>query len=157
MIRQTEHSYEFDSFRVDPVKRLLWRDGAVVGLTPKAFDLLLALIESGGEVVEKDKLMARVWHDSFVEEGNLTYNIHTLRKALGEKPHQHNFIITVPGIGYKFVAEVREVEAGSADLIVKEKVTARVIIEDETDGRDTAVTNYEMASIAPAHVPAKPV
>src|SRR5205823_4214935 len=68
---------------------------------------LVALVESGGEVVEKDDLMKKVWPDSFVEEGNLTQNISVLRKALGERPGAHQYIMTVPRVGYRFVADVK--------------------------------------------------
>src|SRR5207237_7245754 len=89
--------------------RLLRRNGEVVPLTPKTFDILLALIHSSGEVVSKDELMQRVWPDSFVEEGNLTYNISVLRKVLGERAGEHQYIITAPGQGYRFAADVKAV------------------------------------------------
>lgn len=86
MRRPVTHTYEFGSFHLDVGKRLLLRDGKVVPLTPKAFDTLLALVEQSGQVVGKGELMRRVWPDSFVEESNLTFNIHTIRQALGEHP-----------------------------------------------------------------------
>jgi DNA-binding winged helix-turn-helix (wHTH) protein len=92
---------EFDDFRVDVVKRRLARAGETVPLTTKVFDTLLVLVESGGEVVEKEDLMKRVWPDSFVEEGNLTQNVSVLRKALGERPGAHQYIPTVPRVGYR--------------------------------------------------------
>ncbi|MGH9853636.1 MAG: winged helix-turn-helix domain-containing tetratricopeptide repeat protein, partial [Blastocatellia bacterium] len=101
------HFYGFDSFRVDVKKRLLLRDGEVTPLTPKVFDTLLALVEHGGEALGKEELIKLVWPDSFVEEGNLSSNISLLRKALGEHPHDHRFIVTIPGRGYSFVAEVK--------------------------------------------------
>ncbi|HWN98761.1 MAG TPA: winged helix-turn-helix domain-containing protein [Blastocatellia bacterium] len=109
MTRTAQHFYEFGSFRIDAAKRLLLREGNVVPLTPKAFDLLLALVEEGGQVVEKAALMSRVWPDSFVEEGNLTYNVSMLRKALGERAGEHQYIVTVPGRGYRFVANLSEI------------------------------------------------
>jgi DNA-binding winged helix-turn-helix (wHTH) protein/tetratricopeptide (TPR) repeat protein len=111
MVEQSHHFYEFGPFRVDPVKRLLLRQGRTVHLTPKAFDLLLALVESAGEVISKDELMKRVWPDSFVEEGNLTYNMSILRKALGERAGEHQYIVTVPGRGYQFVASISETKS----------------------------------------------
>ena len=96
--------YEFDSFRVDATNRLLLRDGEVVPLTAKVFDLLLVFVENHGRLLEKDEVMQRVWQQSFVEEGNLTRNVSTLRKALGEDSKSHQYIVTVPGYGYKFVA-----------------------------------------------------
>jgi len=101
--------YQFGPFRIDAAKRVLLREGATVPLTPKCFEILLALVESGGEVVSKDDLMKRVWPDSFVEDGNLTYNVSVLRKALGERAGEHHYIVTAPGVGYRFVASLSEV------------------------------------------------
>ena len=104
MTEQNTHFYEFGPFRLEPHKRLLFRGQEVIKLAPKSFDTLLALVERHGQVLEKDELMKRLWPDSYVEEGNLTLNISTLRKALGENPQQHEYIVTVPGRGYQFVA-----------------------------------------------------
>jgi DNA-binding winged helix-turn-helix (wHTH) protein/tetratricopeptide (TPR) repeat protein len=100
--------YEFGPFRVDPGRRILLRETRPVVLTPKAFDTLLALIENRGRVLEKDELMRLVWADTVVEEANLSQNVFTLRKALGEGPQENAYIATVPRRGYQFVAEVRE-------------------------------------------------
>jgi Tol biopolymer transport system component/DNA-binding winged helix-turn-helix (wHTH) protein len=105
---QAKHSYEFGSFRLDAENRKLLRDGQVVPLTRKAFEVLLVLVENRGEVLEKEELMQKLWPDSFVEEANLLVNISTLRKALGESGAEHHYIVTVPGRGYRFVAEVKE-------------------------------------------------
>lgn len=101
--------YEFDGFRADPVRRRLLRAGEAVPLTPKAFSILLALIEKRGEVMEKEELIQKVWPDSYVTEANLTQNISSLRKALGERANDHRYVVTVPGRGYSFVADVVEV------------------------------------------------
>jgi DNA-binding winged helix-turn-helix (wHTH) protein/tetratricopeptide (TPR) repeat protein len=106
--------YEFDAFRVDPIRRRLLRAGEQVPLTPKAFSILMVLLENRGEVVEKDALIRRVWPDAYVTEANLTQNISALRKALGERANDHRYVVTVPGIGYSFVAEVMEVPRESS-------------------------------------------
>ena len=98
--------YEFGPFRLDRAERLLLRGGETVQLTPKAFDLLSALIDQPGHLFEKEILLKLVWPDSFVEENNLADNISRLRKALGEGGDGHKFIETVPKRGYRFVAEV---------------------------------------------------
>jgi DNA-binding winged helix-turn-helix (wHTH) protein/TolB-like protein/tetratricopeptide (TPR) repeat protein len=108
--------YGFDSFRVDVKKRLLLRDGEALPLTPKVFDTLLALIQHGGEALEKEELIKLVWPDSFVEEGNLSSNISLLRKALGEHPRDHRYIVTIPGRGYSFVAEVKTFGEAGVEL-----------------------------------------
>ncbi|MGZ4965093.1 MAG: winged helix-turn-helix domain-containing protein [Limisphaerales bacterium] len=98
--------YEFDNFRLDAAKRLLWNSGEALPLTPKAFDALLYLLRNAGKTVDKDELMAAIWPDTVVEENNLNKNISILRQVLGEKPGEHRFIATVPGRGYRFVASV---------------------------------------------------
>src|SRR5581483_1848927 len=106
--------YKFGPFELDTNRRLLRRDGEPVALTPKAFDILLRLVERPGQVVGKDELIRQVWPDSYVEDGNLTYNISVLRKALGERAGEHHYIATVPGRGYQFVAEVQTAQADAA-------------------------------------------
>lgn len=103
------HLWEFDCYRVDFERRLLLRGDEPVQLPAKALDALLALIQRRGKVVTKDELMKAVWPDAFVEEGNLSQSIHVLRRALGESIEEHRYIVTVPGLGYRFVADVREI------------------------------------------------
>jgi len=129
MRQQTRQTYEFGPFRLDPMKRVLLRDSRQVQLTPKAFDTLLALVEASGQLLEKDALMQRVWPDSFVEEGSLTVNISTLRKVLGDN---RGYIVTVPGRGYRFVADVREVLNAGGEFIVEEAARTYVVIEEST-------------------------
>src|SRR5678815_5417443 len=99
--------YEFGDFRLDSEKRLLWRDGAPVSLTPRVFDTLLFMVEHPDGILDKERLMEAVWPDSIVEENNLTQNISTLRRIFGETPGSHRYIVTIPGRGYRFVANVR--------------------------------------------------
>lgn len=113
MAQQKSHFYEFGRFRLDARERVLLRDRDLVPLTPKVFEILLALVEQSGHVVEKDDLMKRVWPDTFVEEGNLTQNVSLLRKALGETTGGLQFIETISRRGYRFVADVKEAENGS--------------------------------------------
>jgi DNA-binding winged helix-turn-helix (wHTH) protein/TolB-like protein/Tfp pilus assembly protein PilF len=101
--------YEFGNFRLDALTRTLLRDGQAVPLAPKAFEMMLALAESHEKILSKDDLMRRIWPDTIVEENNLTVIISILRKALGENPSQHRYIVTIPGRGYRFVAKVNEV------------------------------------------------
>jgi serine/threonine-protein kinase len=110
MINVPESSiYKFDAFCVDSGKRLLLRDNETIALTPKVFETLLYLVNHNGKVLEKDELMSAIWPDTIVEENNLNKNISVLRQVLGENPGAHRFIVTVPGKGYKFVADVRTI------------------------------------------------
>jgi TolB-like protein/DNA-binding winged helix-turn-helix (wHTH) protein/Tfp pilus assembly protein PilF len=99
--------YQFDRFVLDPVERILSLEGTSVPLTPKAFDTLICLVRNQGRMVTKDELLRQVWPDTFVEEVNLAVNVSAIRKALGESPQECRFIATIPGRGYRFVAEVR--------------------------------------------------
>jgi TolB-like protein/DNA-binding winged helix-turn-helix (wHTH) protein/Tfp pilus assembly protein PilF len=116
MSGKERHFYQFGPFRLDPLKRRLLRDGEPVPLTPKAFDTLLALVRESGRTVEKDDLMQKVWPGAAVEENNLNQNITALRKTLGDSRHESRYIATIPGLGYRFVADVKEVEGGGADV-----------------------------------------
>src|SRR5258706_14509299 len=91
--------YQFGPFVADCRKRLLWREGAVIPLTPKAGEILATLIETRGRGIEKDELVRRVWGDIAVEDATLARHISTLRRALHERPEQHNYIVTLPGPG----------------------------------------------------------
>ena len=106
MSEQTREFYEFGLFRVKSDERVLMRGSDLVSLTPKAFEILLTLLENDGRIVRKDDLMKKVWPNTFVEEGNLTQNISLLRKALGESANGPQYIETVPRRGYRFVAPV---------------------------------------------------
>ena len=99
--------YQFGPFRIDSEKELLFRGREPIPLTPKAFQILLVLLRHGSEVVNKDDLMKAVWPDSFVEEANLSRNIFLLRKALGEGPQDHRYVLTVPGRGYRLAESVQ--------------------------------------------------
>ena len=106
--------YEFGPFQLDPVRCLLRRDGETVPLTLKVFRILLVLVQNSERVISKEELIEQVWPNTYVEEGNLTQNIFVLRKALGESPNDRRYIMTIPGQGYRFVADVREVTDESA-------------------------------------------
>lgn len=120
MNEQVRRRYEFGCFVMDPDKRLLYREGELVSLAPKILETLLVLIENRGRVLSKDELLTKVWGDTIVEEGGLTRNISILRKALGERPDEHQFIVTVPARGYQFVAEVHERTDSERELPVDE-------------------------------------
>jgi DNA-binding winged helix-turn-helix (wHTH) protein/TolB-like protein/Flp pilus assembly protein TadD len=132
MSEQERQFYEFGRFRLNTGERVLTRDQDLVPLTPKVFDILLALVEHGGRVVQKDELMKRVWPDTFVEEGNLTQNVSVLRKALGESPGGPQFIETVPRRGYRFVATVRGTQNDKEPTApVEAAVESKALIQDE--------------------------
>jgi TolB-like protein/DNA-binding winged helix-turn-helix (wHTH) protein len=105
---QAHRIYEFGEFRLDPLRRVLSSriDGQTLQVTGKIFDTLLYFVERSGQLLDKRTLMAALWANVVVEESNLTQTIHTLRRVLGERPDDHRFIVTIPGRGYRFVADV---------------------------------------------------
>ena len=107
--RQVHLNYEFGDFRLDTHRRVLSSrtDGLPLQVTGKVFDTLVYLVEHAGQLLDKQTLLAALWPNVVVEESNLTQTIHTLRRVLGERPGEHRFIVTVPGRGYRFVADVR--------------------------------------------------
>ena len=106
----TNADFSFGPYRLDIRKRVLWRDGELVALAPKALDLLVALVEQAGDVVRKEDLLARVWPDVVVEEANLSVNVSALRKALGDRADGKPWIQTVPRRGYRFAGTPRAAE-----------------------------------------------
>src|SRR5438552_1667146 len=131
MSNAPKHFYEFGSFRLDPAEHLLMRGEEPVQLPPKAFETLLLLVESSGHVLQKTELMAALWPDSFVEESNLTQNIFLLRKALGEEQGDHQYIKTVPRVGYRFIAPVREILSESNAVVVESHIRERTVVREE--------------------------
>src|SRR5213078_1571642 len=161
---ESGRSYEFGPFRLDAEQRLLFRDGRPVPLAPKVAETLLVLVESGGSLVTKDKLMRRLWPDTFVEESNLTQNIFTLRKALNESSI---YIETVPRRGYRFAGEIRSgMGAGTDELIVTTRTRTQITSEEETvhepaqmaqshAGDLADVRNARAVARAPVHIRAR--
>ncbi|HEY7095995.1 MAG TPA: alpha/beta fold hydrolase [Terriglobales bacterium] len=108
MSLQSRVSYEFGPFRLNPAQQLLAEGTKRVPLTPKAFQILLALVESQGQILSKEELLQRVWPDTFVEEATLAQNVFTLRKVLKDNPGTSHYIETIPKRGYRFIARVTE-------------------------------------------------
>ncbi|MET0623886.1 MAG: alpha/beta fold hydrolase [Pyrinomonadaceae bacterium] len=110
MSERDRRIYVFGRFRLDAGKRLLFAGEEVVGLKPKAFDTLMALVEERGGVLSKEELMRRVWAEQFVEENNLAQNIYAIRRALGDAGDGVKYVETIPKRGYRFIAEVEVLE-----------------------------------------------
>jgi len=104
--------YRFREWQFDSTQRLLFRNGQLVPAQPKVLEILCALLESHGHLVEKERLISRVWPDTFVDEGSLLRNVSTLRKLLGDGEEGVKHIETIPKRGYRFIADV-EVAGGT--------------------------------------------
>jgi eukaryotic-like serine/threonine-protein kinase len=122
--------YEFGPFHMDPDKQILLRGNDPVAVTPKAFETLLVLVRRSRDVVSKEELLKEVWPNSFVEESNLSQNIFLLRKALGDKGENRQYIVTLPGRGYRFAAAVRTVTDQGEALVAQARTRTKIVIEE---------------------------
>src|SRR6266481_96544 len=101
-----EEVFVFGSFRLIPAQRMLFEDGKPLRLGSRALDILVTLVESAGETIRKDQLIARTWPDTVVDEGGLRVHVAALRKALGDGRAGNRYIVNIPGRGYSFIAPV---------------------------------------------------
>ena len=136
---QTKDFFEFGPYRLYRQPPLLLRDGSVVSLTPKVLETLKVLVENAGRPVSKEVLLRSVWPDTFVEESNLAQNVSVLRKALGGAPGDGAYIETMPKRGYRFVAEVRAVEAAPPP-VQREPQAVSAVPEPRTVWKPAVVT-----------------
>ena len=152
--------FEFDDFLLDAKEKIILRGGKPLPITPKAFQLLLVLVENHGHLVEKDELMNAVWADSFVEEANLAFTIGLLRKVLDDDAQKPQFIETVPKRGYRFIAELRENEQTQSEIMSEHQPEeAATLLEfpsgisdkaiaEKTDAVDSSGRNRNVAALA---------
>jgi Tol biopolymer transport system component/DNA-binding winged helix-turn-helix (wHTH) protein len=138
---QTNGFYDFAGFRLDAHERLLRRGDETISLTPKEFELLLALVERAPHLVEKDELHEIIWKGTFVEEGTLTRNVSWLRKKLESSAGGEKFIETVPKRGYRFLPRVTQIKKTPA-LVVEEQTVQHIRIE-ETISLERGMQNEE--------------
>ena len=98
----------FKTFRLDTANHLLWRNGDRVPVAPKAFDVLAYLVEHAGQLVTQDEILEALWAETYVNPEVLRKYILEVRKALGDRPDNPEFIETLPKRGYRFIAPVLE-------------------------------------------------
>src|SRR5208282_3207628 len=111
--------FQFGEFQIDVRARSLRRKETMVALNSRAFDVLLYFVQNPGKVVTRDELLKNVWAESFVDENSLAQSISALRRALEEKPGDNNYIVTLPGRGYQFVAPVRVVDSEEENALTE--------------------------------------
>lgn len=139
------HLYEFGEFRLDAKEKILVRGGEHLELTPKGFELLSFMVENHGRLLGKNELMDKIWADSFVEEGNLTFNIRQLRIILGDDAHDPKYIKTVRSHGYRFIADVRpisEADKPKAEAVAPTVSRAAEITLDEQSAVSPKTKNF---------------
>src|SRR6516162_5656655 len=133
------HIYEFGEFQIDTGRRLLRRlDGTAVPLTPRVFETLLYMVEHHDAVLDKERIMEAVWPDSIVEENNLAQAISKLRQVFGETPGSHSYIVTVPGRGYRFVADVNKRNGDIVSRVPLDSTTTPTSVHRPTEADPTA-------------------
>lgn len=121
----------FAEFELDTAHRQLLRDGKPVQLKSKAFEVLVFLAENAGRIVSKEEILQAVWKDSFVEEANLAVQISALRKALNDKKDAPRFLVTVPGKGYEFIADIETDE----EIVIEKHSFSRLVVEEDVEKR----------------------
>src|ERR1700722_4370729 len=102
----TTRVISFGPFSLLPDQRQLLEVDKLLNIGSRAFDILLALVESPGQLISKEELMARVWPNVYVEPANLTVHVAALRRVLGDGREGHRYLVNIPGRGYRFVAPV---------------------------------------------------
>ena len=120
----------FGEFELDLERRRLMREGQPLSLKAKTFDLLVFLVENNGRIISKDEILDKVWAGQFVEEANLSVQISALRKALSETKNEPRFLITIPGVGYKFVADV---QTENNEIIIEKHKIERLVFDEEIE------------------------
>jgi DNA-binding winged helix-turn-helix (wHTH) protein/Tol biopolymer transport system component len=152
---------QFGPFSIDAGERLLRRDGRPIPLTPKAFDLLSALVEQPGRLMSKEELLQKVWPDTSVEESNLAYNVFALRKALGDTAENGQYIETVPKRGYRFIATVTRASRRNGASPSLEAVAEAPVPEAVSTGQEFHASGKPLqlpaASDVRRHCPSRPL
>jgi len=140
--------YRFGQFVLDPGRRTLSRADSPISLTPKAFDVLLFLVQNPNRLVTKEELLRAVWGDTFVEEGNLKQYISHLRKALGKNSEDTRLIVTIARKGYQFTGDVTVAEA--ADIAKHAALRAAATETSKTDARPVEFPTRKKVSKSPS-------
>src|SRR5262245_11034924 len=157
MVKPEVQFYKFGEFRLAAVRRILLRDHEPVQLPSRALDVLLALLEHSQSVIDRDELMRLVWGDRVVEENNLNRHISTLRKILGEGPNDHRYIVTAPGRGYSFVAQVERVATNGARFVPGEENGDSSLSHNESDFERMRPAPEPLAQLKPVGPTRTPV
>lgn len=130
--------YEFNEFRLDPAQKTLQKNGEIVAIQPKVFDVLAVLVERGNTLVSREDLLREVWGETFVEETSIRLCIHSLRKIFDGR-----FIETVPKRGYRFSGEIKETE-----IAPPTKNDSPAVLPEKSLGVSRFRQNYKIFTIA---------
>jgi Tol biopolymer transport system component/DNA-binding winged helix-turn-helix (wHTH) protein len=147
--------YEFDEYKIDARRRILFKNGERVPLSSRIFDLLLVLVQNEGRILEHDELLDKVWEGMFVEQSNLKKSVSALRQILGERPDESLYIKTVPRRGYSFVADVRAISDTQNEPVFVKETREEIIVEEEIFGDDAGEKIIEVQPAATNLLPAE--
>jgi len=114
MVSRRSPVYQLGEFLLEPDEHRLTRGDQTVSLRPKAYDVLLFLVENHGHLVTKEDLFSNVWPDAFVSEGTLRHNVWEVREALADHNRNGPWVETIPKVGYKFVGQVEELKPATS-------------------------------------------
>lgn len=143
--------YRFGEFELKAHSRSLVRDGKEIVLGSKAFEVLVYLLQHAGAVVPKDDLLQAVWPESFVEESNLSQHIYGLRKALTDRA---GYILTIPGRGYQFTADVRTISPTEDSL---QTSTGGFLLQTVRERTQVVIHEPLPVAVEPAALPPPPL
>jgi DNA-binding winged helix-turn-helix (wHTH) protein/TolB-like protein len=148
---KAEGIFKFADYHVDAVSRSVRREGQLVSLNGRAFDVLLYLVQNPGRPLTRDELIKNVWPDTYVDENSLAQSISVLRRGLDEKPGDNTYIVTLPGRGYQFVSPVEAVVPNNLSIVPQVEMNARagLILQRQTI-RTSVITDEEKPG-SPAH------
>ena len=127
---EKKQSISFNDFELDIAHRTLLHEGKPIPIYAKTFDLLQFLLKNAGRILTKDEILENVWEGKFVEEANLSVQISALRKILGDNKEKPKFLITIPGKGYKFVADVND---ENLEILIEKTKISRLTVEEVFD------------------------
>src|ERR1700724_633404 len=135
----------FKMFRLDTANHLLWRNGDRVALAPKAFDVLAYLVEHAGRIVTQDEILEALWSEAYVNPEVLRKYILEIRRALGDRPNNPEFIETLPKRGYQFIAVVTDGSTAELPAVLTSRATEERGTE-ENGGPATVPSGQESSS-----------
>src|ERR1700730_13566922 len=121
----------FKTFRLDTVNHLLWCDGDRVPMAPQAFYVLTYVVEHAGRVVTQDEILEALWPETHVNPELLRKYILEIRKALGDRPNNPEFVETLPKRGYRFIAPVIEESAAEPPDVPWSHATEQYAVEKD--------------------------
>jgi len=149
--------YEFDEYKIDARRRILFKNGERISLSSRIFDLLLVLVQNEGRILEHDELLDKVWEGMFVEQSNLKKSVSALRQILGESPNESLYIKTIPRRGYSFVADVRALPDNQNEPVFVKETREEIIVEEEIFDDDADEKVIEIQPVTKSLLPeAKP-